>query len=342
MNHRLLFSGLAILIMSLSSCDVLALPEELPTLIPEEYVPTAIALTAQALAENAPTPETSPTAPSTVIPTFTLEPTSTESVPTPTVPSPTPGSDSPQVSPTFTAFPADVLPASTPEITLPSRIPYGAIQILSPGPLSKISSLIQLNAYVSPGDKNKVWVALFGEDGRLLLRDTFTVFTTGNYSAPLKEDLEFAIQGAAETARLEITTYDEFGRVIALATQNLVLIATGDSDINLPRDLYEGIVIQQPSPSRLIQGGKLVVAGITRHAPGDVLRVEVVDVNGKTLASQVIGVSEKQLGEGYRPYAGEILYNIEKPVWVRVLVSAWDGRMSDVVHVSSVVVLLAP
>ncbi len=342
------FSVLAVLAISLSSCAVLPLPEEPPTLIPQEYVPTAVALTAQALvaenatlAENAASLEENP-APK---PSFTPQPPSTETAtlappPTENAPAtaePTPQAGQAEASPT----PAGV-PASTPEATLPSRIPYGEIQILSPGPLSKVGTPIQINAYLSPGDNSQAWVALFGEDGRLLVRDTHALFAERGYKAHLIEDLDFEIPGAAETARLEISIYDEYGRILALATQDLVLLSTGASDVNLPRDLYEGIVIQQPAPSRLIQGGELVVAGITRYAPGGELHVEVVDAGGEVIASQVIGVSETQLGEGYRPYAGAILYGLGSPTWVRVLVSARDGRMSGLVHVSSVVVLLSP
>ncbi|MBS1250171.1 MAG: hypothetical protein MAG431_01761 [Chloroflexi bacterium] len=176
----------------------------------------------------------------------------------------------------------------------------------------------------------------------MLLRDTFILFTSGRYRTHLIEDLVFEIQGTAETARLEITTYDEYGRISALATQDLVLLSAGTSDVNFPEDLYEGIVIQQPAPSRLIQGGNLVVTGVTRHAPEGKLQVDIVDAEGTVIASQVIWVSEEELSEGYKPYAGEIPYEIEKPIWVRVLVSARDGEMSGVAHVSSTVVLLSP
>ena len=174
------------------------------------------------------------------------------------------------------------------------------------------------------------------------MRDVFILADEEEYKVHLVESLEFEVLGVAETARLEMSTYDEYNRLSALTTQDLILLSTGDSDVNLPRDLYEGIIIQQPISSTLIQGGELIVSGITRYAPRGQLYVELVDAEGSIVGSRMIGVSEKQLGEGYSPFAGKIPYQVSSPTWVRVLVSARDGHMSSVVHVSSVVVLLSP
>jgi hypothetical protein len=56
----------------------------------------------------------------------------------------------------------------------------------------------------------------------------------------------------------------------------------------------------------------------------------------------VIGVSQTELGEGYRPYAGEIPFEVNGFTMVRVLVYARDGKMSGVVHISSVRISLGP
>ncbi|OQY33645.1 MAG: hypothetical protein B6I38_03285 [Anaerolineaceae bacterium 4572_5.1] len=331
--------GVFVILVSIfiGGCSVIPLPEELPTLIPEDHVPTVIALTAQALIDEKvllPTKTPIPEPVATEIAAPSPSPTET-APPTPELTATLENRPSPTPTPTIGL-------ASTPEVTLPARIPYGKIQFLAPGDLSKVVSPIHLHTFISPGSDGEVWVALFGEDGRLLVRDVFTLIAEGEYKVHLVEDLEFEISGVAETARLEIRTYDEHGRLVALATQDLVLLSTGTSDVNLPRDLYEGIIIQQPVSSTLIQGGELIVSGITRHAPKDQLYVELVDNRGSIVGSQIIGVSEKELGEGYSPYAGKISYQVGGPTWVQVRVTARDGLMSGVVHVSSVVVLLSP
>jgi hypothetical protein len=316
-------------------CALTEQQEALPTLIPQEQVPTVIAMTAQALdassgkkalEQQAPqdTPADQPTA--TPQPTFT--PTAVSS-PTPTVA---------QSSPT----PNITLPEISAEPTLPSRVAYGEIQIQNPGPSSRVVSPLEVRAYITPGEEGAVHVALYGEDGRLLVRKVLNLPGENNEKVYLREELDFEIPLTAETARLEISTYDEYGRVIALATQDLLLLSSGDADINPPDDFHEGIIIQQPHPKALIQGDELIVSGITRYAPHGQLYVEVLDFEGKVIASRVIGVSKEDLGDGYRPFAGEIPFQVDAFTMVRVLVYARDGQMSSVQHISSVVVSLGP
>lgn len=322
----------------LGGCSVLPLPEPLSTLIPEDHVPTVVALTSQAkeVENTSPIIEETPTPQILTTETSTPRPTPTETATRTLEPTATPERlHSPSPTPTIRLGP-------TPEFTLPSPIPYGKIQLLAPGNLSKVVTPIHLHTFIKPGHDGEVWVALFGEDGRLLLRDVFTLVAEGEYKVHLVEDLEFEISGVAETARLEISTYDEYDHLATLATKDLVLLSTGSSDVNLPRDLYECIIIQEPIASTLIQGGELVVSGVTRYAPRGKLYVELIDPKGSVVGSRQLAISEEKLGEGYQYFEGEIPYQINDPTWVRVTITARDDLMSGVVHVSSVVVLLSP
>ncbi len=114
--------------------------EQPPTVMPDDYLPTAVALTAASLASPVPvTPTPTASLTPTITPTFTLTPS-----PTPT---------------------ATSTPTQGPTAPLPS------IRILSPGPLSKVISPIELKAYVQPGADNRYQIELLGEDGRLLYRE---------------------------------------------------------------------------------------------------------------------------------------------------------------------------
>src|SRR5215211_5182147 len=108
----------------------------IPTAYPPEYVPTDIALTAEAA--NILGTEVA----------FALTPTSFPSdTPLPTL-SPTPRA-------TFT------------QTTIPGHEP-AAIQIFAPGPMSKVVSPITLRMNIVSGESEKVQFDLYGEDGRLL------------------------------------------------------------------------------------------------------------------------------------------------------------------------------
>lgn len=329
---------LGFFLISGAGCQLLPELEEVPTLIPEEHLPTAIALTAEAL--TLPTPTFQPAgqggggAPgdlpeSVLMPSPTPEPSRTPA------PSLTPTEFPPTPTPTY-------ILSKPAEIKLPDKIPYGEIQILNPGPLSKVVSPIQVHAYLNPGEDDRVRVALYGEDGRLLVRHVLSYSAPPSYKVHLKVDLEYEISGAAEAGRLEISTRDEYGRTDALATTDLILLSEGQADINPPLDLYEDIIVQHPVPSALIQDGEIIVQGFTRRYPGEQLLVELVNFRGGIVGSKVIGVSREELAEGYRFFMGEIPYQVSTPSWIRVQVTARDGAMSGTQHVSSVRVLVSP
>lgn len=329
---------LLFIVLTLTACQLLPTVEPAPTLIPEEYIPTAIALTAEALApENLPPVDTVPP-PSPERgggePSFTVTPS--REAPTLTPP-PTQTASDPPPSPTVTY----ALQNST-EIELPASLPYGEIQILNPGPLSRVVSPIKLHAYLHPGDDDRVRIALYGEDGRLLVRHVLRYSAPPTYKVHLKQDLEFEIPGVAEEGRIEITTQDEFGRVKALTSADVILLSEGAKDINPPADLYEQIILQQPVASTLIQDGVIIVQGFTRQAPQGQLYVELVNFRGGVVGSKIIGVADRELERGYRFFVGEIPYQVGTPSWIRVQVMARDNTMSEVKHLSSVRILVSP
>src|SRR5215207_2558082 len=131
------FFILASLLGFFAGCSPLASPTQssVPTAYPPEYLPTVIALTVEAV--NISATETAFASLSNRLPTDTPEPTL----------SPTPKA-------TFTAT------------TIPGHEP-AAIQIISPGPMSKVVSPITLRMNIIIGESEKAQIDLYGEDGRL-------------------------------------------------------------------------------------------------------------------------------------------------------------------------------
>ncbi len=338
--------GIYILVFSLSlivsGCDLL--PEEIiiPTMIPEEEIPTAIARTAQALIDTNPRPpsdmETASATPhpagvtssaNLVDPSPAFDPTpEPQNTPTQLV-------DTPSPSPTYAL--EDLSPTA-----MPDSLPYGDIQIINPGPLSKVTSPLQFHAYLFPGGDDRVRIALYGEDGRLLVRKVIRYNSPQENKVHLKRDLNFEIPGVAETARLEVSTQDEYGRLTALSSTDVILLMEGDADINPPLDLYEKLIIEEPISNTLVQGSSLIVKGYTRYADHGQLLVRIVDFRGGVVGSKIIGVSDQELDLGYHFFAGEVPYQVTSATWVRVQVTAQDDDLSGVLHTSSVRILLSP
>jgi hypothetical protein len=64
--------------------------------------------------------------------------------------------------------------------------------------------------------------------------------------------------------------------------------------------------------------------------------------SGGLIGSDVIMVSNVNLGKGYRPFEGKIPYQVGTSSWIRVQVTARDGKFSGIQHTSSVEVLISP
>ncbi len=329
------FSPVLLLGLFLSGCKFPTAGESAPTFIPEDHLPTAVALTADAFSEE----EVS-------LLQQTINP----------FPGPTAGNQQPSATavpsqtprPQITADPATSTP--TLEITLedpqpiqfPDPLPYARIQMISPGPLSRVTSPFNIHAYLDPGEKRQVQVSLYGEDERLLVRHQVSFQDSQSQKVHLKMDLSFEISENAETARLEVSTKDPYGRVTALSSTDVILLAEGEPGLNAPLDLYENIIIQQPITSNLIQGDSLIVKGFTRHAPQELVVVHLLNRQGGMVGSKVIEVESEDIGGGYRFFAGEVPFLVGSSSWIRVQVLARDGRFSGVQHLSSVEVLVSP
>ena len=329
---RFLASTISIVTIT-AGCGVL--PGNSPaTFIPEEYLPTVIELTAQAMVDEGLV---------TPLPTSTIDPNAPTLTPIPSE-TPIPPSPEPEITPSETL---DLILRSPEPLTLPDPLPQGEIQIISPGRLSRVRSPFDIHVYLAPPSNEKdesssYQVSLYGDDGRLLVRHFFTRDGSEESNTHLVLDITFEVSGDAETARLEVKSLDGYGRTSALASTDLILLSNGDPEIKSIQDLFENLIIQQPISSTLIQGDVLVIQGVTRFAPEDQLLVELMNRNGGLIGSDVILVSEENLGKGYRPFEGEVPYQVGSSSWIRVQVTARDGKFSGIQHTSSVEVLISP
>ena len=372
----------------LAGCAALRGPKY-PTLIPTEYVPTAIALTVEAgrpvsVATSTPTPgatnpavtsrataaekpaaekpatEQNATAfpPVASLPAATGTPREITGTPTRTG---TAGKTTPGSLPTATAslltaeFEVTPTPAATATETATLRyyrtrtptatpgIPKASILWYSPGPMSRLTSPIQFSGSLEPGPSGKVEITLLGEGGRLLYRKLIR-YTTQDWVL-VSDNVEFSIAAAAEAARLQISTEDDHGRMIALASVDLVLLAMGDDDLNPPTDLLEPLIIREPVPNTLIMGGKVVVTGLVRTSGEQPLLVELVDAKGAVVGYRQAVVTmpaDPWATDGYATFKAEVPYSVEEAAWVRLTVSAFEDHIPGPTHLSSLLILLGP
>ena len=260
-------------------------------------------------------------------------------------PSPFP-TRTPTLSPTFTqtnsGLPSATLrPTRTPTITPTAYAPGAAIAILQPGPQSRIMTPLRLRAYVRPGGDGRVRIELFGEDGRLLYRKLL-VYGADVQSIYVDEQLDFEIPGVAESARLQISTNDIYGRLTTLATQDMVLLNIGEADVAPPGLQEEPVLLRQPRTNQFIQGGSLLVSGLIAPFNDQPLLVELIDRQGKVVGYRQAAVTIDPNG-GYTPFTVEIPYEVSRATYVLVTVKVYSNtRISGIIYATAREVLISP
>lgn len=303
--------------------------------IPTEMLPTIIAQTVQA------GQVLQPPATKTAIPTL-AGPTSDATASRTPIPSRTQTS---QPSRTATSTPTLTLTASsTPTVTPTAsdtprpEIPPSAIRILSPAPLSRVVSPIEVRAVLAPGAGGQFRVELLGEDGRLLSRQVLK-YPGERVNANL--ELAFEIPGVAETGRLQISTTDLFGRVIALSSSNIILMSLGKAEYNTASDLRERILILEPAADDLLLGGSLSVFGKAWPNEDEPLYVELIAENGAVVGQRLVSV-QAQPGEDYGIFSTDIAYQVTGPTPVRLTVYEDIDRIPGKTHIASLEITLNP
>ncbi|HWQ84715.1 MAG TPA: hypothetical protein VN363_09120 [Anaerolineales bacterium] len=347
----ILILALGFLAASLGACDFPS-NEDLPTLLPAEQLPTVIAATMAAYATetaNELPAENTSLDPYSTIPSAelqqagNLQPTGQEAAETADAATPeatdlssgTPSSveatiPSGQVS-------AGELPVGTPF----PELPIAGIQIFKPGDMSKVASPIEVSGYLRPGARGRVTIELFGEDGRLLVRQIRVYDVTPGARVNLAEDVPFQISAAAEVGRLVLSMADEAGRTIALNSIDLILLSMGDSDINPSVALQEFIYIREPKLKNLVQGGSVLVSGLARPFTDQPLVVHLIAEDGRVVGQRVVGVSERA-ANGYGEFAVEVAYTVDELTPVRLTVYEIGMPVSPIRYLSSLEIVLGP
>lgn len=304
MKLRILIASLLGL---LAGCTSLASPTEspVPTPYPPEFLPTVIVLTAEAANRSA--TDTAVASLPISLPTETPEPTL----------SPTPRA-------TFTAT------------TIPGHEP-SAIEIQSPGPMSKVVSPISLRMNIVSGESEKVQIDLYGEDGRLLSRTLKKIRRSGD-GVDQAITIPFEIRAAAEVARLTISTTDKAGRMQALKSVRLLLLSSGANEITPPGDPSEPVGVFSPRLKDEASDGVLNVRGDVWPFNLNPVILELVSPDGKSLGLRILTVDHMnpQLFETTIPY------RVSEPTLARLTIRQDDDRMDGLFYVYSQEILLNP
>jgi len=285
----------------------------IPTPYPPEYLPTVIALTAEAIAQAA-----SDSTTATALASIPTElPTETPETPEPTL--------------TFTPAPTYT----------PTAIPgheFAAIEFISPGPMSKVVSPINLKMDIMAGASNRVQIDLYGEDGRLLSRVLKRNVPTSNNGIFQTAKITFEIPTAAEVGRISVSTYDKEGRVQSLNSIRVLLLSTGINEINPVGNPSEPVGVVSPVEDETVSGGVLTVRGDVWPFNLQPVILELIGSDGKSIGLRILTIEtiNPQLFETTVPY------KISEPTLARLTIRQDDDRMPGLFYVYTQLVLLNP
>lgn len=333
----------AILLAGLTAgCSLLG-RTAIPTPFPEDYIQTAIAMTVQA--GELPT-SAAILNPATPLATDTPPPVTSTSNPQESEGTPSSGERDAANSPVPPST-ISTEPVVTDNSTPTPGIPEAAIQIVRPGPMSKIVSSLNLVGYVNTVPNGHMRIELWLEpltDGgqpRLLQRELQNFIADPTPRINISREYEIEISRVSEFAQLRLSTFDADNRMVALASVDLLLLSVGDKEINPSGDLREPFVILEPGENKLIQGGTVLVSGLVHSSSNQVLTVGMTAPDGRLVGIRQVGITPAS-DLSYVPFSVDVPYNVSEPTRVRIAVYENSGRIPGITRLSSIEVLVSP
>jgi hypothetical protein len=184
-------------------------------------------------------------------------------------------------------------------------------------------------------------VELLGEDGRLLTRQIITLNENLGRKAGLALDLPFEIPGESELGRLQILTYDLFGRPKAVSSVDVILLSSGTADLNVVTDFLTHIVIKDPKEGDLIQGGTLIVTGQARPTTDQSFLAELIAEDGRVVGMRLFDAADGDENE-HRPFVVEVPFSVTVPTKVRLIIRERTTRIPGTIFLVSVEITVSP
>ena len=229
-------------------------------------------------------------------------------------------------------------PTITPAVSFDSEV-Y-PIRIVGLGSMSKVISPVELIVHIAPEYTGTTRIELIGEDGAELFRKILKTYSNIGYYTRVVENIDFEIQGVAEIARLQISSFDEKGQMQALNSVRLLLQSIGDNEINLADDLSERTLIHSPRTGDEITGGLLTIEAEFKPINSLPVIVEIISDSGTVIGSRMLKF--ESVKGGYEKISTSIPYKVETTTEARLIIRQSDDRIDGLAYFFSEKLKLAP
>lgn len=251
--------------------------------------------------------------------------------------------------PTNTSMAEPPLPVSTPELPTSTPAPTGtaepderpeeAIQILQPGPGSRVVSPIRLSGIADPTFEQSLAVTLLLADGTELVTVPTQIQADIGQRGPFSVEIPFSITGEQQGFVQVYADSARDGGIIHLASVGVTLAEDGAENIIVAEPAPERIFISSPGQGEAISGGTAHIEGFALAGFEQTLVVDVLDQEGNVIGSQPLIVQAPDLGQP-GPFEADVPYTLTTPGAGRIVVRDPSPAFGGDVHVNSVEVTL--
>jgi hypothetical protein len=243
-----------------------------------------------------------------------------------------------------TLLPSQPAPAET---EVPSPVPglpreaVEVIEILEPGPGSRLTSPLRVAGRADPTFEQNLVVRIVLDDGTVLNEVPTTIRADLGERGPFEVEVPFEIQGERNVL---IQVYDisaRDGGILHLNSVGVTLIEGGEVDIIAVPPEPEAIIINQPDFGERISGGVVHVEGIGIASFEGTLVVEVHDIEGNVVGMEPLIVSAPEMGQP-GPFSVDVSYEVGEEMPGRIVVIDPLPVFDGIGHIASVEVILSP
>ncbi len=244
--------------------------------------------------------------------------------------------------PTVTNAPESTTEPGTTTAVAPQILGQEAIEILEPGPASRVLSPLRLAGVADPTHEQTLVVRGLRLDGsELIAPQPITIMAPLGERGPYEIEIPFSV---SQDEQVFIQIYDlsaRDGGIRHLASVGVILSVSGPESITPWSSYPEQIVITTPENGVLIAGGVAHIEGVGVASFEGTFVLEIMDADGAVVGSQAVIASAPDLGLP-GAFSADVSYSVAGSGPGRVVVRDPSPAFGDAVHLASVEVQLAP
>lgn len=171
-----------------------------------------------------------------------------------------------------------------------SVLPVQPITIHTPGENSLVTSPIEINASIYPGEDGLVRLTLVDRKQNVLARQLISVDVTGDTAIEFSANLMFEIPLETSSTILTIATQDGLHRPLALRSIELSLASSGDDQIRVQFASEPWLTVIEPEPGAVVNEPALDIVGTVTPVNHNPIIFEVLNERGAALVSRQLAV----------------------------------------------------